>query len=416
MFKRIFLAYIYGSRNAGDMAINLGTLDLLNQIGNFEISALSRFSRVQCEFSKTKTYLEKRYNNLTITPYPISFDRHTQNIYGQLCAFVKGVGLYFPSLKHSINKFDNIFPDISQSSYVIFNGGNLLFSNGLLDDIRLLGLVYPLEIARVLDKPFGFLPQSIPGLNTRFGRRLVESLFNRARFIYFRESFSMSRLKIGDSYSTKKFLDTAFYIQGFDYSRANEILQRNNLVKYYFVPIVIRGSNLGDYTELSKLEVIRTVEFVIKICKDLIQEGLMPILVVQTKTDLNITKICQQRVENYGVKIPFIEEYDPLVLRTIYSLSKAVISFRLHAAILALSVGTPTIGIYRSIWGPKMPGIYSDLGIHKFCLNFDENYNAKEVTKLIYSLNNRTWHDVNKQISNEKEMLIKSLREHLNAI
>ena len=59
-------------------------------------------------------------------------------------------------------------------------------------------------------------------------------------------------------------------------------------------------------------------------------------------------------------KVDCIEEHDPYILREVYRRARFVLTMRLHAAILAMSVSTPVMGIFSEKWGLKNSGILSD--------------------------------------------------------
>ena len=83
------------------------------------------------------------------------------------------------------------------------------------------------------------------------------------------------------------------------------------------------------------------------------------LIVVQTEIDRKFSECIHQELP--GSRI--IEEHDPLVLREIYRNVDVLITMRLHAGILAMSVDTPVIGIFSNEWGLKNPGIMSDFGM-----------------------------------------------------
>jgi len=356
------LAYIYGPRNAGDMALNYAALDLLNTVGDFDIVGLSRFSAAHESFSLSKGALEAAYANFRLFPFPLSYDRHSDGMTSRIAAHARGFGMClrcgigFPN--HRANALDE---NIRASDYLLFNGGNVLFSRGFRDLMRLMGVTYPLWRATKLQKPVIFLPQSIP-VALGFGRRIIHKYLESARFASFRESTSMEKiqLKRKDTIST---LDLAFFMKGLDTDAADEIMSRHQLHPFRFVPVVPRATTLGDHAYLHQDEYRRTVDFVVRLCERVAQAGCSPLLVVQVQTDLRTARDCQAVLATKGYAIGIEEQYNPLALRALYASSRAIITMRLHAAIFALSVGTVPIGFYRTMWGQKMPGIFSDLGI-----------------------------------------------------
>ena len=73
--KKALVFYLYGNRNAGDMAICLGAIELLKK-QNYEVSMVSRFSEAEEEYQKSKEYLAEYYPDVKVYPGPFSFERN----------------------------------------------------------------------------------------------------------------------------------------------------------------------------------------------------------------------------------------------------------------------------------------------------------------------------------------------------
>lgn len=387
---KVVLVYLYGPRNAGDMALNLGAIDLMKRIYGIHLSGVSRFAKDHESYSQTTEYLNKVYGNLPVIPFPVSYDRNNTSRLSQLLAYLRGSLLYFPALGHSILGEDSVREAIEAADLVVFNGGNLLFSRNFKDNLRLRGILYPLLVAQKLSKPYIFLPQSIPSIENQAGRRKIMQVIDQSEFCMFRESNSAKKI-LHDNFENRVFLDLAFFIENTDLVRASILLKNNGLKEREFIPIILRATTLGDQGELSANEKSKTLELVKGVTKKAVSNGLKPALVVQTVKDLSFTKECKEEIlKSLGVEVPIIEEYDPLVLRGIYEKAHMVVSLRLHAAIFSLSVGTKTIGIYRKIWGPKMPGIFGDLGLAEDCFELSQVIdNSDSFFKMLCSPNER---------------------------
>lgn len=414
---RVCLAYIYGPRNAGDMALNLGAIDLLKQISGIEIIGISRFAKEHDGYQSTVEYINKIYKNIEIVPFPINYDRNKGSSILRISAFCKGSMLYFPTIKHPLLTKTEVYKIIESSDWFVFNGGNLLFSRGFKDNLRLQGILYPIRLAEKLSKPIGLLPQSIPSLNNAWGQKIVYNAIKKSKFCMFRESSSAEKIFNKRQSEGKVFLDLAFFIGKNNDRKANELINKYNLAKGRFIPIILRVSSLGDQGTLSKIERNQTLELVKSIVKVIETNGLKTVFVVQTVQDKEFTSQCREDILSSGINAPIIEEYDPLILRSIYKFAHSVISFRLHAAIFSLSVGTKTLGIYREIWGPKMPGIFKDLGLKDFCFNIEKNADLQNLVTVISSKIKETIplfdYYVSDKINSQKEKILLELRRHL---
>jgi polysaccharide pyruvyl transferase WcaK-like protein len=89
-------------------------------------------------------------------------------------------------------------------------------------------------------------------------------------------------------------------------------------------------------------------------------------LTVQTKVEEEWARENQQFLDENEISV--FKSYSPEQLRTHYADVDLLITMRLHAGIFALSVGTPTIGVYREEWGPKTPGTWRTLDIEEYAL------------------------------------------------
>ena len=155
-----------------------------------------------------------------------------------------------------------------------------------------------------------------------------------------------------------------------------------------------------------------TVDLAVTARDELSARGLTAVFVIQTRADVRITRECLELLGSLGEPAPVIEEYDPLVLRGLYSLARGVITFRFHAAIFALSVGTPALEIYRPIWGRKAPGLFADLGIPDLCMTPDEFRSRVESCLGLFS-DQRSLEDLTGRFGEAIRAKRSSLRESL---
>jgi len=132
------------------------------------------------------------------------------------------------------------------------------------------------------------------------------------------------------------------------------------------------------------------------------------LLVIQTKKDKDITeKIYSLFKQNENIKL--IEEYDPLVLKEIYSHCDLLIGMRLHSIILALSAGTPAIGYFEESWGYKNPGMMKKFDLPFQFIKNDFNDFSNEV-KMIFENELDIKDRISNIISEEKKKFLKSIK------
>jgi polysaccharide pyruvyl transferase WcaK-like protein len=395
--KKILITYIYGPANAGDMALNLGAIDLLNSIGDFEITGISRFAQNHPDYQNTCKYLLGHYDNLNVIPFPVDYDRNTQSFFSRVMSYIQGINLIKPSLLRN-SYWDSLFNTIDTSDYIFFNGGNMLFCRSFKDLPRLAGILTPLKIASSKNKDFAFLPQSIPNLNWA-GKIICKKIFQRSKFFLFRDSVSEEQYNAITPNSSLS-LDLAFFINQINSKESTKILADKKLESKKFVPIIVRGTTLGDQSDLEQKDITKSILIVEKTINKCQNLNLQPVLVVQTRKDLRLSKEVLSKTKDFGWKVPLIEEYDPLTLRGLYKEAAFVVSMRLHAAIFALSVGTLCLCLYKKEWGPKASGIYEQLSIQHLVKDID-NLTSDELISQIHRLNKKD------QFRFEEEFLLK---------
>ena len=410
--RKLVVVYVFGPANAGDLALNAGAFDLLAATGDFHVTGISRFGRHSPDYEGTRDWLSKYYPQVELRPFPFVYDRHRQGPVRRAMSLAKG------GVMLALGVTGGMGPAIGQADFVLFAGGNLLFVRRWSDMVRLYGIPYPLVMALRSNVPIGFLPQSIPDLRFSAGRRRVDRVFRRSRFVYFRESDSLSAVDLTGVPRVRRLLDLAFYIDKMNREQAYGHIQEHQLPVRAFAPLILRVSTLGDQGDLSANEIGDTLNLVQKAAEKISASGLSPCLVVQTRKDLAVTQQCAHRLAEKGIAAPLIEEYDPIVLRALYEQAAFVVAMRLHSGILALSTGTPAVGMYRDIWGRKMPGTFADLGIGELVREFQRH---NEVGQLVdrclnpderESLRDR----ISARVADERTEAVKALREDLVSV
>jgi polysaccharide pyruvyl transferase WcaK-like protein len=346
--KKAFFAYQYGRANAGDFAINIGSLDLISEYFD-EITILSKTTDA-IEFQKDKKYLLNLYDNINILEGPFNLDR-TSN-YKLLKNYSVGLYKYFSLTYKGIYKKSIINNDI-----VFLNGGNLFRCSNFTDYIRLYALTFPLKIAKKNNMKYVLLPQSTTSLN-KIGKNLLSNYINNAEIMFAREEITYNKLKSHfPEANMLNSLDTAFFIK--DRNQFKEIYKKkySDIIGETLdnITITLRKEDIGDIGELNKEKQSIITKKIEELVESAIQENIKVIFVVQTLKDKEFTEKIYNKF-NREKMVNIIEEYDPLVLREIYRNSSCLFGMRLHSIILAMSVGTPVVGYFDQNWGSKNPG------------------------------------------------------------
>ncbi|PSP83114.1 hypothetical protein BRC96_09430 [Halobacteriales archaeon QS_6_64_34] len=356
------LAYAYGCRNAGDFAINEGTLALLERtIPGVDVTAVSRFDSDSPEYSRMADELET-----TLVGGPISYDPESQSRPAQLAALARNglqYGVDVASVADGRSVHSALYEEITDADALLFNGGNAIHyspSHGSLP--YLLAMVYPLQVARRNDVPYGLLPQTTFELEGA-PKRLVRPLLEDAEFVMTRDAITFDYLsEFGLSTQLINGVDTAFL------NGTPSVGERSPDGPSH-IAVVPRFSSLGDTGELDEASA-RMEDTFLTYLDRLVKAGHEVTLTVQTEIDEAWADRHRDRLGEIGVG--YYGSYDPDELRAHYAEQDLLVTMRLHAAIFALSVGTPTIGVYRDEWGPKTPGTFRTLDIPEYAIPWNE--------------------------------------------
>jgi len=359
----VSLAYAYGCRNAGDFAINEGSLELLDRaVPDADVTAISRFAPNSPAFHRMTGELD----GADLVGGPISYDAERQSRPAQLRSLaVDGLryGADVAAVADGLPIHSTLYDRITDADALLFNGGNAIhYSPSHRSLAYLLAMLYPLQVARRNDVPYGLLPQTLFGLEG-VAKRLVVPILNDAEFVTVRDAATFDYLStFGLSTQLVNGVDTAFLngtpSPGTD---ATDGPKR--------IAAVPRFSTLGDTGDLDAAGE-RMERVFLDYLESLVDAGHAVTLTVQTAVDERWADRHRERLAAIGVD--YEVRYDTSALRDHYAGMDLLVTMRLHAAIFALSVGTPTIGLYRPEWGPKTPGTFRTLDIADFALRWTE--------------------------------------------
>jgi polysaccharide pyruvyl transferase WcaK-like protein len=355
------LAYGYGWRNSGDLAINQGSIECLNRLfPSARPRVVSMFPERSPEFERTARKLGTDGRRYELVGGPMHYDPRTQST-GEQAVHLAGDGLRYALDRSGASAVSDrlgtsMAADIRDADFLFYNGGNLVHLNRSLP--YLLGVLYPLQVARKHGVPYAFLPHTFFDLEGRY-RGIVRTLLEESEFVWTRDGRSYDYLTSEFSLSppVRNGLDTAFFLADPDSER------RERRAETPRVTLVPRLSTLGDTGALGDDGTETLVE---RTLETLSERGYAVDVTVQTKVEAEWVDRNREFLDDAGVAV--FESYDPRELRAHYRETDVLVTMRLHAGIFALSVGTPSVGLYRTEWGPKTPGTWENLGIAEYAL------------------------------------------------
>lgn len=389
--KKALVFYLYGTRNAGDMAICVGTIHALRREG-YSVTMVSRFSESEDEYYISKDYIEKYFPEVEVFPGPFSFERDFSPIrkllsYG--ASFAKVCGLIADKRTRAL---------IEEADVVFFNGGNLLRGENIKDYLRLVALFYPIKMANKAGKTVYCLPQSTAGLS-RIGKKLLGSYLKCFSRIYVREQRSYKALRNAfPKLDFKLSTDMAFFCEDSDLARQEAEKAFGDLQGNGRIALVLRNTGIGDIGEIDK----RTEDKLLGCLRAFVLRHPEKeyLVIVQTMKDRALSERFAASVKE-DISIRLIESHDPQALRELYRHMELMITMRLHAGILALSACTPVVGLFCGDWGLKNPGMMENFGMPYLIADRED----KELEGLVAQLPEDAPHRIAHRIEECRELL-----------
>lgn len=352
--RSALICYLWGSHNAGDMAICLGAAQTLSDLG-CKISFVSRYAESQAEYIHSSRVLLKYFPNATVIPGFFDFSRD-RPWYSRLNSYLRGfLTVYLYRSSHGLREA------IKEADVVFLNGGNLLRCNNITDFIRTRALLFPIKLAKKLGRRTACLPQST-AKSRALGSLFLKEFISNFDWVAIRESESLKALsQYGEGSGLFLAPDMAFFLT--EPNDENEVVSESSIdlaEARDAIGVVVRGTTLGDLGELGETEKLKYLSALVESLRDR-KENV--VIVVQTRKDSGFAQQLFSALSAVKSMVTLVEEYDPIVLRAVYSNMKMVVSMRLHAAIIAMSATTPVVGFFNPSWGYKNSGILTDAGM-----------------------------------------------------
>lgn len=428
--KKIVLAYAYGTTNAGDHALTLGALRLLQEVDTpVEVSVISRYSRQQ-EPSEATRDITKRFPDVDTVPSPFAFSRSSalsrmlEKMHGfLLVAFV----LSLPRVALSFFHHNEALMEIADADLVLCNGGNLFYWNRYRKSLpRLVALAFPMMLARRTGTPYALLPQTMGPFEGPVPKFLFQDLFERSEFLLLRESISKEHAAtVANLEKTRTAVvpDLAFVsfpevsVSRRTVRESDERLPASSGTAP-FLAVTLRASQLGDPEVTTDQEVDRhatehVASYMAEVVVPVVREHDLDVaVVVQTTNDKEVSErfaeLCREKIDR---EVRLITERDPQSLSDLYEEAELLIGMRLHSMIFALRRDTPTMGLYLEHFGPKIEGTLQMFGLGEYSvlLTKTDSADAREALSQLYLQRER----IRDQVSDKRREYLRLMRDIL---
>lgn len=398
--KKVFLAYGYSAKNAGDLAICVGAIDLLVEQG-LNVTLLSKYDRSDTEFASSKAYYQSRYGDkVKVLEAPFTLNRK-EAVLKKLVHNLQGL-LVVSGFGNTLSRL--IEEEIRSSDLVIFNGGNLLRCSSIIDYVRLVALYYPIKLAKKAGKQYLIFPHSSAHIN-KMGKGLIGKMVRDAKAVFAREDISYQKLKSEyDLSNIHKSIDLAFFTDHQDVVSTSNPMEARKTIGFTF-----RAHTVGDIEEFGEEEKEKIYQNILNLVVSLGKQNRY-VFVVQTLKDREFTLTIKGKIEDkIGVEYEFFENYDPIELIKFYRGIDLLVGMRLHSIILATSVGTPAYGIFYKEWGLKNPGLMEKLELPYIFMDNNGKVNVEDARTAMEAREHFETR-VETIISAEKAKLVKALK------
>lgn len=377
MPHKVLVINFHSGKNAGDLALLLTTIDILNKA----------FDKPKIKVSANWTD-EPYYHQHGVEVVP-SF-RSILESASQSSAVIQILTFVFlclrvlfsrPVIRGSKkevakNDFEKLMAAFEESDLIVAISGNQVYSSGKFGWPLPVTLA-PFFLAKHFRKPLVVFPQSIGPLKRKWERKIVKKTYEYAEKVFVRDDKSLTLLKeLGfpeEKYSYAP--DPAFGLHaapadaalqilsdaGLAYdkfkigvtviSRMGKALDQDNISRYY--KVIENG--LADYRSEKEIQIV------------LFNQVWGP---SELENDSIPTKELAACLKARGLDVVLVnKKLDPELLKACYGQMDVFIASRLHSGIFSFGAGTPTLFLgYLT----KTEGLTNRLGMSEYFLDINE--------------------------------------------
>ena len=395
MPRKILIINFHSGKNAGDLALLLTTLQILNEVfENPEVKVSANWLNEDC------------YTEYGIDAIPsfrsILESISNKSVFHQIVLFVFLFAKmsFFALLKpirkiirQKSSKFSILAQAFEQSDLIVAVSGNQVYSSGKYGWPLPVTLA-PFFFARMFKKLLVVFPQSIGPLERRWEEILVKKAYEYADKIFVREYKSLELLEeLGlENMKYSYAPDIAFGLVTPDAKNGYDLLLKHGISMNkprVGITLISRMGKALNQDNLSRYYL--SIENVLTdFCRQIDAQVVLFTQVhgpSKLEDDRIPTRELYLSLKNRGIDVVFIEEQiSPMILKVCYSYMDCLIASRLHSGIFAFSIGVPTLFIgYFS----KTEGVTDALGWSDLFININEINQTILKERLEYLWKNR---------------------------
>lgn|GEM_PF-5878864 len=398
--NKIAVFYGHVASNIGDLAINVGELAIIRRIypdASVTFVALHVQEGPKYEQAKSEVAVVGKADWMI---YRTSF-RHALVYQADPARFLKDC-------------------DLEDVDLVLLASGEHLFSYEDQQNLRsLYWRTLPALSAKALKKPCFLMPSTLGPFSSAESKRWVHNFLRILDGVAVRDRASYSYLKKEFDFEAELLPDPAFFLQ--------PKIHRSTKNKVTTLGISMRAEDWGirlsekqRHTSSDDKDIIKASPIAVAFTSAVVENFLnfepngKVVLFVQTDADRGIAEQVLREIKSDAIVVSepsSISDY----LDALSSVD-ALVASRFHAIIMALKVGTPVRGVYFSVHGHKMPGLFSWLNLEDACHSLDGDVRllGEHIAADIMDCD-VDWNKVEIHIEKECDTLLNWLRDSLNS-
>jgi polysaccharide pyruvyl transferase WcaK-like protein len=277
---------------------------------------------------------------------------------------------------------------IDSVDLLVLIGGSNIFDTGRrppMGTLRLLQSILPALVARRRGTPYVLLGHTLGPVKTRVGRRLLRSVVGNAGLTVVREAhsadFVRDELHLEPGERLQVAPDLAFALEPTRTPRLDEVLAP--LRDTRFAVLVPRSYHHPDPARDDRL-----VGELTALGRAALDAGMVDTVLVFAQcsgpTPIEDDRVTAARIAGADPRFRLVDvDLGPGEVAELYRHATFVVAVRLHAVILALSVGTPVHGI--EYFTNKTRGVFAQFGLAGHWSEFD-SFDADDALKRIKDL------------------------------
>lgn len=367
---KILITHFFTRKNKGDAAINSVLLSQLKKTHpNAEIVISSADSFESDERFEGHRFVSSiLHEALYVSTHPVARILRTLFVLtASLLWILTNKKIYVPRRLHGF------LQELSAADIVIPTGGSyLLADSSLLQNIVLLLQLWPLLLAKWLNKKVTMYAQSIGPFENIFAKWIARYVLNSVHSISVREPLTRAILKdLGINKPTIKFaIDGAFLFKSPYKVEMRKFLLRKGIKDSKIkIGITVKRCYDDSRQQAYEDEMGAFTTYLVK------KYDAQVIFIAQCTSALHndddrvVAKRIAGRLANKKSIFVLEEEFDHYHIKSVFENMDYLVATRMHSAIFSITAHVPTLAI---AYEHKTKGIMSALGLQKWCIPVDD--------------------------------------------